>query len=241
MLVCYCDESHDEGEQRVFAVGGFSATESEWELFGEKWNAITEGATFHAADCEAGRGSFEGWPREKRFGLYRHLAELIATSPLLGEGCAVFLPEFYGVFPETGKASPYLFCFQDVVTEFYFLGDLVIPKEDVAFVFDRNQDYAYNATFLYDLLARRSVGGPVVRCSGDTFAPKEWPLGVKLDAIAFQSKERSPGLQAADMIARETYKFIDNLMTSNRPMRGSLKAFRKRCQLRFHQNRCLRA
>jgi hypothetical protein len=218
MLTVYADESTDEKEERVFAVGGVIAKQEEWDEFLVKWLEITEGTPFHSSDCETGHGSYEGWPLKRRRKLYADLVKLVVgKNPLLGIGGVVNLKEFWEAFPSVNRDSPYFLCFQDIVVNFALLTHLVVPIDQVDFVFDRSQRYQYNATILFEKFNKMP----------------EWYDRFRLNEIRFASKDTTPGLQVADLVARESFKHLDNQLSSKRLPRLPMRALGTSQKFRF--------
>jgi len=216
-LVVYADESTDERQQRVFAVGGVMATEAEWDQFIPKWLAITDGIPFHSADCESGHGAYEGWPLKRRRKLYSDLVKLVAgANPLLGIGSVVNLQEFWAVFPRVAPDSPFFLCFQDAVVNFGLAARLVIPIDHLNVVFDRSERHQSRATALFEKFKKPG-------------SYDELPL----NAIRFDSRDRAPGLQVADLIARESFKHLDNQLSPKLRSRLSMRALGSSQKFRF--------
>ncbi|HVN97968.1 MAG TPA: hypothetical protein VMT62_16180 [Syntrophorhabdaceae bacterium] len=83
MLIVFGDESHDEKEQRVFAVAGLVGTQEEWDALAVSWNQRTGGIPFHAADCESGHRNYKGWPKEDRDSLYADLVNMLVNTKIM--------------------------------------------------------------------------------------------------------------------------------------------------------------
>lgn len=218
MLTVYADESTDDKEERVFSVGGVMAKQEEWDEFLVHWQELTEGIPFHSADCESGYGDYKSWPLKRRRKLYSDLVKLVVgKNPLLGISGVVNLKEFWEAFPHVNRDSPYFLCFQDIVVNFALAAHLVIPIDQVDFVFDRSQRYQYNATVLFEKFNRMP----------------DWYDSFKLNEIRFASKDTTPGLQVADLIARESFKHLDNQLSSRRLPRLPMRALGASQKFRF--------
>jgi hypothetical protein len=202
----YGDESHDETETRTFALAGLFGQESDWDDVSESWFERTNGKDFHAAKCEAWYRGMRDEEHEENLRLYRDLTTILCESRIIGHAIAVSLESFNHYFPNALRGSPYLLCFSHIVFRCGELGKLSIPSGKVKFTFDRNFDHEYNATRLYDHLAKLP----------------EWRDRAYIDReIGFASRQRNAQIQAADLVARETMKRLDGYISGARPARRS--------------------
>lgn len=209
MLSVFGDESHDERNERVFAVAGLFGSEEEWERTKNLWLQRTGGRVFHAAQCEADRGNPEGNSRRENLRLFRDLTRIICDSRLLGFGSAVDVAGFRAVFPGTDPQVPYYMCFRDVVMYFADRAYHSLERQKVKFTFDRRSEVEFNAGVLY----RFMVDLPEWKHSTFIFGE-----------ISFASREL-PEIQIADLVVRETMKDLDNRIGPvHRNTRGSMRA-----------------
>jgi hypothetical protein len=198
MLSVFGDESHDPTKARVFAVAGLLGDENQWALFRQAWNTRLNGSIFHAAECEAGYGDFRGMPEPERHRLHRELTKMVAESGLIGyghvmdlAGCRAVVPEVLKDFPD----MPYYDCFLKTVIKLSDFAGHFIPRDKVQFTFDRRKETQYNAGLLY-----------------------EWITAHKPDnagKVSFASRVE-PGIQAADLWARELMKRCDTHLFDDR-------------------------
>jgi hypothetical protein len=186
VLKVFGDESHDSTKERIFAVAGLLGDENQWRSFRQKWNARLGGLVFHAADCESGYGDFRGMAADERHRLHRDLTRLLAESGLFGYGRAIDLAGCRAVAPSVVTAfpdMPYFECFLKAVVKLADYAAHCIPKDRVAFTFDRHRKTQYNAGLLYKWIAAHK---PDV-----------------MDSIDFGDRSE-PGIQAADLWARNS-------------------------------------
>jgi hypothetical protein len=198
MLSAFGDESHDSTKDRVFAVAGLLGDESQWASFRQRWNARLGGLMFHAADCDSGYGDFREMPEKDRHRLHRDLARLVAGSSLIGyghaidlAGCRAAVPSVMEDFPD----MPYYECFLKTVVKLSDLAAHFLPRDKVEFTFDRHGETQYNAGLLY-----------------------RWITAHKPDITATVSfgSRGEPGIQAADLWARELMKRCDTHLFNDR-------------------------
>lgn len=221
MYSVFGDESADESHSRVFAVSGIFGSESDWHSLKEAWIDRTGGRIFHAVDCETNQGDFAVTSETENKTLYKDLTQLLCRSKLMGCSHAVDLSGWRNAFPGTldaGSDISYYTCFRNVVQECGDLALLSIPQEKVEFTFDQRPESNYNAGILYDYMAKL----------------KSWPASSYLqEKISFASR-KYVGIQAADLIARETMKHLDNIVGPvARPTRRSYTALSETKRFKF--------
>lgn len=198
MLSVFGDESHDPTKARVFAVAGLLGDENQWASFRQTWDARLNGLIFHAADCESGYGNFRAMPETERHRLHRDLTRMVAESGMIGyghvidmAGCRAVVPDVLKEFPD----MPYYDCFLKTVIKLSDFAAHFIPRDKVEFTFDRHKETQYNARLLY-----------------------EWITAHKPDnagKVSFSSRAE-PGIQAADLWARELMKRCDTHLFDDR-------------------------
>jgi hypothetical protein len=194
VLTAFGDESSDESHERVFSVGAVFGDESQWDKLQSKWVERTGGAEFHAAECDSDQGDYKRSSHGENKQLYKDLTLLLAQSGLWGYGVALDLISQRKYMPDLLPESPYYKCFGEVVIFFTHRAVMYVPREQVKFTFDRRLETQYNATALYDYMAKLP----------------EWRDSEYLhDEIAFASR-KTVGVQVADLWAREVMKRLDN-------------------------------
>ena len=147
---------------------------------------------FHAADCESGYGDFRDMPELDRLQLHRDLTQLLANSALMGYGQAIDLAGCYRVIPSVLKDfpdMPYYDCFLRAIKYLSDLAGAYVPRDRTQFTFDQHRTTQYNAGLLYDWLSQYR----------DNI----------VETIAFGTR-KEPGIQAADLWAREVMKRCDS-------------------------------
>jgi hypothetical protein len=213
MLSVFGDESHDQTKKRVFVVAGLLGNDKDWESFRQQWKERTRGLIFHAADCESGHGDFKEMPEPKRLKLHLDLTQILADSKLMGYGYAVDLAGCCKVVPHAVKQfpdMPYYDCFVKAVGYLSDLAQVFVPRDRVEFTFDQHKETQYNAGLLYDWLSHYK----------DDVVEK----------VSFGTR-KEPGIQGADLWARELMKRCDsrlfNSRTNPRPQWNTLLGTRR--------------
>jgi hypothetical protein len=209
MSLIFGDESADETKQRTFAVSGLIAKPNVWESFREAWLKRTGSKIFHAADCESDHGDFVITPENTHadnLRLYADLVQILAHSGVCGYAAVFDVGAWLEVFPEVPKDVGYYKCLTEVVKHFSYTAEYHDGIE-LEFTFDHRQESEYNAGLLYHYFVTMP----------------EWKernvfMGAKVN---FDSR-KDVRIQAADIVAREGMKHLDNL--DKRPIRRSMQA-----------------
>jgi hypothetical protein len=224
VLVVYSvfgDESHDETKRRVFSVSGLFGTDKDWEDLVDAWVKRTGGKVFHAAACESDSEEFAGIDHSENLKLYADLTTILTKTNLLGYTATMNLADYSALFPTVFDPNdPYYFCFSNVIFHFVEVGYLSIPQDKVKFTFDQNLETDYNGGAIYNYMVHLP----------------EWKGREYLaDEVSFTSR-KSPRIQAADLVAREGMKHMDNQISPTRcPARRSIAALLTTRRFLFRQ------
>jgi hypothetical protein len=214
-MIAYFDESGAHGGQGdVFTLGTFVARDERWRRIEAGWNKALKRRVFHMVDFSHRHGDFEKWPSERaRIPLLAQLVDSLRGNVALGVAHSVTFDDFKAIFGrnlsghrETVRAA-YVFllksCLEDVLT---FIASL--PRgEVISVVCEQIKGHeGYITDFFYGY---REVEG-----SG------------RLGAITFLPKASFRGLQAADMLAYENFKYVTERFTKTdgRPVRKLFEA-----------------
>jgi hypothetical protein len=211
----YCDESYDP---RVFCIAGVVAPAAWWTPFEAAWTAVLRNnglSEFKASDCEHHRAEFEGWEPERRARLQEQLIETIRASRVRGMWASLDSAAFGAMsvhpFDAVAFDDPYFLLFGFQVTNMVKLAEKVTEAsadrglsahEDMAFVFDEQQEWSGRALQLYQAL-KRGPGAP--------------SYANHLGGIAFADSVVHPGLQAADLLAFEARRFVGEVVLAANP------------------------
>ena len=216
------DESADDTKARVFAVSGVFGNESDWNDLKGPWLERTGGKTFHAVDCDSDGGDYRGIDHSENKALYKDLTQLLCRSRLMARSFVMDLDGWNTYFPDTPQDMPYLICFRNVVYECGDLGSKLIPQDTMEFTFDQRPETNYNAGVLYSYMVNL----------------KKWDANTFLrDKVSFATKDHV-GIQAADLVAREAMKHLDNeIGPVKRGVRLSMQALLETKRFAFTQMR----
>jgi hypothetical protein len=220
MYTAYGDESADETQQRVFSLAGLFGSAPDWRAFNKQWKARTGGTIFHAAACDSDRGDYKNSDHKANKKLYADLSHIIAESPLLGNAVSISLPDYKELLAPCLDENPYYLLFQHVIINLARRSSVCLPRDHIKFVFDRNVEIQHNASALYD----RSVNGQ--------WSTAEYRQLME-DELGFATR-KTIGIQAADLIAREAMKLLDNRSgPKSRPTRLATQALWKSGRIKF--------
>lgn len=204
VLRVFGDETGNHRGAPITAVAIYFAHPANWRQFKKPWRKrlkkLTGSESFHMFDFEHGLNAFEGWDETQKTKLRDALFPLIPKYAERGMSCAVLDPEILREAKELQSIRrefhrdeiPYLWCMTRLVKT---LGSGLTGKwanERITFVFAKNQ-YSDIARHCYDWIKYNA------------------PYGERLaGTIAFAPIEEHPGLEAADILAFETYKLLDD-------------------------------
>jgi len=213
MLSGYFDDSGTHGDSAVVVMGGVIGDEDQWKTFERDWAARllapveTRGciSRFHMHDCELGHEEFEGWSKGERDRTIFNFRQIIIDSKLRAYVCAVARKPWDAYVRGnlrniTGDAERYgvVSCF----VQSFKLAQENWPKENqIALAFDNrpHREEANRRVFeLYNRHFQRHRKSPE-------------PMG-----ISFLSSEQALPLQAADMVAWESYRHAQEFLKHGR-------------------------
>ncbi len=221
ILQSYCDESHDEKSERIYVVAGYFADEIIWTDFTQRWaKALNESGidAFHQSECVGKQGEFKGMSFEEREELQRKFIKIIVDTPLIGSVSGILLEPYNKILLriKAGRTIAPGRSVSGSLEDPYFLGfqhavELIaksaenrgIPNDEtIAFIFDRTHLKGRTAP-LYDSLLNSKTLDFVGR----------------LGTLAFGDKTQFLPLQAADILAYENFRHMDDCMLKGEPER----------------------
>ncbi|HSR09697.1 MAG TPA: hypothetical protein VLM42_21375 [Bryobacteraceae bacterium] len=217
VLKGYFDDSGDDKKKRFSAVGGLVGAPIQWSYLEKDWSVATYDlrAPFHATDCESQRGCCEGWHVHKTAALMKKLTGIIESHRLCGFGAIVPVAEYRAVFPKSGTDDPYFLALKQTIINMAYVCRLATLSghRDTVTICHETGPTSAAALQIYE----------------DLKALPGWNDSKYLVGFSVGDK-RVCSLQAADLIAREAFKYPDNL--GIRKPRKPLKALHKR--ISFH-------
>jgi hypothetical protein len=200
MLIAYGDDSADEKRRRVFAASAVAGSQDEWDDFAPKWLAKNPlERPFHAKDCDSDHGLFKGRMHEENKMLYAANVHLFRNSTLYGAGVSISIKDYWEVFPFAPEDEywPYYMCFAGVLACISWVARKSIPPERVKVIFDHDPAKEADSLRIYEFVAKR-------------MQRTEQLMDCLQDEVTFKNHRKEPGIQVADLLARETMKELDN-------------------------------
>ncbi|MGH9830475.1 MAG: DUF3800 domain-containing protein [Blastocatellia bacterium] len=203
MLKFYGDESGIHGNARIMIVAGMVGTESAWGAFDRQWSDALGFAhpTFHATALEGGHDEFYGMDVIRRGGLLNRLARVIADSELRIIVSGLVVHHFNALSACDREQitcgnpdKPYFLCLQHCFVDACHSADGLPPSERVSFLFERQDHFKAGAEAAFELFR----------------VDERWPNKDRMGDIAFSHRADIPGIQAADLLAHESFKHLDN-------------------------------
>jgi hypothetical protein len=189
----YLDESADEKRERHFAVGGFVGIDDYWAELDAAWKERTKDLKepFHSTDCDSFQGQFKGWGVSDRNTLMADLVDIVRASKIGGVGFFCPICDYADVFDSHGEYDAYYFCLK--ATMIFIANESESSKHGIYSEFMIEENSAANPTAAY-----KSVKGV-----------EGWRASRRMISFA-EGGKNIIGLQAADLMARESFKLIDN-------------------------------
>lgn len=211
-------------------VGGFLSRREDWEIFVEQWSATLAEygiEVFHYSDIVDGDRSVDGVPRrndpawpyfgwnQTKIDAFMERLIGIARDNTLGAfGGFVAVRDYDRLVPQWLKDEirhPYYFCFQLLIDNLIDalkweprrLNVFQAPfdaGEQVAFVFDQQNEFSSSATEMYFHLKG-------LKDADD-----------RLGTIAFADKRKSVPLQAADLLVARTHRMLPRVIRGEPPI-----------------------
>jgi len=198
----YFDESGDlETAPGVFCVSGYFIADDAAAAMSEAWRAVLEKHSipaFHMVDCAHGTGAFATKTKDERIEIEKTFIDLIKTHTLQGVSflahTATFAP------PESDDQDVYSHCAENVVVALGLFLRTNRIEGDIACFFEAGHESAGRA---YSRLGLR--------------------LAEFSASVEFADKRHLPLLQAADLLAWQTTKYVkDQLSNARKPRQDFL-------------------
>jgi hypothetical protein len=204
MFFSYFDDSSDQRRERYFACGGLIGGEVQWDTLDVLWNAATPWLKepFRSTECECNQGQFKECPKAVCNTLMDTLVSILHRCKLSAFASIVPIADYREVFPGCARYDPYYLAVRHTILNMAHIGWM--GRHHVKLWFEDNPATTPTTLRIYNELKNA----------------KNWEPATYLLGITFGSKSLYP-LQAADLVAREAFKHVDNL--GARPTRIPMK------------------
>ena len=193
---------------RTYVVGGFISDETIWENVERQWRAENERAGvkhYHATEVNAYAGEFKDWDGDQSIQYSKNLVGILKGQGrrLHAVTCALWASDYYRLISAEGRRKfgpPYIGCFKTCVAMIAQAMDVggFQPEDKFAVILHRS-DFEKEAVELFYKM-KDSV---------------EWPYHNRLATCAPGSCDDFTPLEAADLIAYETFRIVNDGATGD--------------------------
>lgn len=215
MFTIYLDESGTHDKTDALAVAGYIATEEQWGWLAREWFDLLRSESIsllHMTDLECFQGEFKGWNKARQIRVLSRAHGIIQRRVRVGISSAVIKSHYDEVIKgelrhRYGKHY-YTICALDCMSRVIEWADKYSYAEPIQYVFETGAEGA----------------GELAAKMQDFYDDERTRTRYRLRGWSFEDKREVVQLQAADFIAYETWKQMENriLEGEKRPMRKSL-------------------
>jgi hypothetical protein len=217
MLWFYCDESYSSSKPNAYVVAGFIATDRVWGKVERAWKNKNHrvGVTrFHASHLNALDYEFEGWMAQRSKRYTKSLIRILQKPKrdLHAVSVGILRQDYELIISEAGRkkfGNPYIVCFKQsiaLIAQEMYNGNWE-PDDKFSVILDRNDFQAEAQEVFFKM-----------KDSGE-----RWPASRHLGTCASGSAEEYIPLQAADLIAYETFRLLESKARGREKIRKALR------------------
>jgi hypothetical protein len=220
VLKSYLDASGaSDPNQAVVAVAGWGATEDEWDHWERRWLALLAELDlkkgWHHTDFLGKRDEYQDWSEAKILYAQGQLIQIFNEIGLLGIGAAVWRADYEEALASgrwrAMQASPYAFCLNDCA-ESLIHGFHEAPEDDgIAIYADQ------------DGKALEEMGRVLFDWHTDFNRRNKNAINPAREVMtAYGPRAKYRPLEAADVLANETYRYMFNEKRAGMPKLGGI-------------------
>ena len=210
VLEAYFDES--ERSNGLLCVAAYVFTQKRARSFADQWPSIFGGRTFHMTDLAHRRGEFSDISDADRDRMIRDAVSLVAKKFTLGRAVSCNVNEADRILPRTIRGFNHVYsilCSICARSVGHWVNENCSPRDSVAYIFEAGHAHQGEASEWINEAREEDVTGEQYRYRSHAFVPKS-------DSVL---------LQAADLLAWEYAKYLDETYLRNiRNPRGSIAA-----------------
>ena len=215
VLTAYFDEAGTDASKPAVAVGCYVATNEQWKCFNHDWRWLRDwsgvGKFFHRTDQESFwlHPKTKLWDKAKQITIYQAQHALIHAHGLKGFGGAVIKADYHAAIQGADRralGNPYEFCLRHCMAR---IANYLQPDDEIIYVIESGAEGQPHLRHAFELF----MADPKLRAALRLNSTDAW---------GFVSKEKAMPLQAADALAYEMAKQMENLLgTKKRKTRKS--------------------
>jgi len=209
MFKAYFDESGTHRGSASVAVAGYVSTVDQWERFEQEWRGVLDDFClefFHMTDYENRQGPYKDMDDFRRKRLIERFSIVIKRRVRVPISAAVAITEYNLASQQNislARVSPYTFCALQCLARVGEWADRYSYDDPIDYVFEAGAGYNKELSRLNEELISTEARKKHYRFDGLTTADK---------------KQMHP-LQAADFLAYEHYKEMNNCIVPGREIR----------------------
>lgn len=218
------DESYDS---QIMTVGGWIADELEWKRLESTWQKRIDFENshvrsdqritrFHATEMNCKGGQYKNWDKAMCLQFSKKLIHMLSKRKMGALAVACDMNAIREVFPKGDetelKRRTYTLCFKALMVDLAHVMQSYFPGDIVVLIHDRN--WSAETLAAYNLMIEEANKTP----------DRVWGKRELFGGLFVKTGQEAIGLQAADMIAYETFKGVK--AKTNSPevaMRGAVK------------------
>jgi hypothetical protein len=201
MFIVYCDDSGTSPDQRTAVAAGYLASAGQWDKFNPRWNSLLASygvSRLHRVDLEARKKEFKDWDPDRQREFLRKAHAVVRDNTYIALGSGVIKTDYEEVMPQWVKdlfGGVYGWCVNECLVHVAKWCEKLRKPYDgqINWVFERGT----------------AGSGQVVKMLENLSEDPAWGPRLRLGAWSFEGKDTLP-LQAADMVAYEVFKQIEN-------------------------------
>jgi hypothetical protein len=216
MMLAYFDDSGKFAESDYILLAGYLSDDKSWEEFTREWRGLLiqhEIPYVHMRDLVPLQGPYKklAWDKDHRDDVIRQFIAVIRRNVFMGFGVAVDAKYLRKMGNDAQKVlkRPELFCFSRLMRHLTNTLSTIPWNEPVPLIFDDCEEFSVKIYRLWSQLRRQDQN-----------------IMSRFSAISFADDHIFHPLQAADILASETLKFLRN-QASGRNIRDEIKLLMK--------------
>jgi hypothetical protein len=210
------DESYNH---RTMMVGGWLARANQWKrlesriqksLAFENKTLEKKVTRYHAAEMNGNYGEYAGWESEatRKLRMTKKLFKAVSNGQMFGISCGVDIDSYKKVYSDAPNSDPYVLCITTVMVFIAEACDTFLQPEDRVLLMHDHGSWDAQALEGYNIMVD----------------DVNWKSRHRFVGILPMTWKEDVCMQAADMIAYESFKKADSLIFSNGNTRKALEA-----------------